>query len=44
MAVMREVSGLTKVNYNACDYASGLPVIPALDNSDSGGFRDAERV
>ena len=26
MAVMREVSGLTKVNYKACDYASGLRV------------------
>ncbi|GLK77635.1 hypothetical protein GCM10008171_28890 [Methylopila jiangsuensis] len=24
--VMRDVLGLTKVNYNACDYASGLPV------------------
>ena len=26
MAVMRDVLALTKVNYNACDYASGLPV------------------
>jgi hypothetical protein len=25
-AVMRDVLGLTKVNYNSCDYASGLPV------------------
>jgi hypothetical protein len=24
--VMRDVLGLTKVNYNSCDYASGLPV------------------
>jgi hypothetical protein len=26
MTVMRDVLALTKVNYNACDYASGLPV------------------
>lgn len=26
VTVMRDVLGLTKVNYNACDYASGLPV------------------
>lgn len=26
MAVMQDVLALTKVNYNACDYASGLPV------------------
>jgi len=26
MTVMRDILGLTKVNYNACDYASGLPV------------------
>lgn len=26
LTVMRDVLGLTKVNYNACDYASGLPV------------------
>jgi hypothetical protein len=24
--VMRDILGLTKVNYNSCDYASGLPV------------------
>jgi len=24
--VLRDVLGLTKVNYNSCDYASGLPV------------------
>ena len=24
--VMRDVLALTKVNYNSCDYASGLPV------------------
>lgn len=26
LTVMRDVLALTKVNYNACDYASGLPV------------------
>jgi hypothetical protein len=26
MTVMRDVLALTKVNYNACDYSSGLPV------------------
>jgi hypothetical protein len=26
MIVMRDVLGLTKVNYNGCDYSSGLPV------------------
>ncbi|WP_316227536.1 hypothetical protein [Bradyrhizobium sp. SZCCHNR3015] len=26
VAVMRDVLSLTKINYNACDYASGLPV------------------
>jgi hypothetical protein len=26
LSVMRDVLALTKVNYNACDYASGLPV------------------
>ncbi len=26
MTVMRDVLALTKINYNACDYASGLPV------------------
>ena len=26
MTVMRDVLALTKVNYNACDFASGLPV------------------
>jgi hypothetical protein len=26
MTIMRDVLALTKVNYNACDYASGLPV------------------
>jgi hypothetical protein len=24
--VMRDVLALTKINYNACDYSSGLPV------------------
>jgi hypothetical protein len=26
MTIMRDVLPLTKINYNACDYASGLPV------------------
>jgi len=26
VAIMRDVLALTKINYNACDYASGLPV------------------
>jgi hypothetical protein len=26
MTIMRDVLALTKINYNACDYASGLPV------------------
>ena len=26
LTVMRDVLALTKINYNACDYASGLPV------------------
>ncbi len=26
MIVMRDVLALTKINYNACDYSSGLPV------------------
>jgi hypothetical protein len=26
MKIMRDVLALTKINYNACDHASGLPV------------------
>jgi hypothetical protein len=26
MTVMRDVLALTKINYNGCDYSSGLPV------------------
>ena len=26
MTIMRDVLALTKINYNACDFASGLPV------------------
>ncbi len=26
LAVMRDVLALTKINYNSCDYASGIPV------------------